>query len=202
MATQGTDHRRLPRRRGEALNAAILRAALDELTELGYAGLTIERVAERARTGKASIYRRWPTKMELALDAVYHGLPNTMGTEDHGSLREDALALLRWTAGVMAGPSGEAMRGLLSDALGDPQRTIELRRRTQGRGAQAMRRVALRAVERGEVHPDAVTDRRIEAGQAMLRQYFLFNGSVPDEVIVSIVDEVVVPLFTSPPPQK
>jgi len=201
MATEGTDHRKLPRRRGEALNTAILQAALDELTEVGYAGLTMERVAERARTGKASVYRRWPSRMELVLDAVNHAMPDPMSTEDHGSLREDALALLRRTAEMMAGPPGEAMRALLSDAIGDLQRIAELRRRRQGRGAEAMRQVALRAVERGEVHPDAVTDRRVEAGHAMLRHYFLFNGPVPDEVVVSIVDEVVVPLLTSPPPR-
>ena len=64
------------RRRGDALLGAIHAAVLDELADNGYAGLSIERVADRARTGKASIYRRWPTRMELVLDALDHTLPD------------------------------------------------------------------------------------------------------------------------------
>ncbi|QUH05607.1 TetR/AcrR family transcriptional regulator [Saccharopolyspora erythraea] len=191
-----TDHRKLPRRRGEALNAAILQATLDELSEVGYAGLTMERVAERARTGKASVYRRWPSRMELALDAVYHVLPDPSSPPDTGTLRGDLLALLRHSAETLAGPAGEALRGLLSDVLTDPSRTAELRQHSHGAGRRAVAEVARRAVERGEIPAEAVTPRRTEVAHAMLRQHFLFQGvPIPDKVIVEIVDEVLVPLF-------
>ena len=59
-----------------------------------------------------------------------------------------------------------------------------------------MAEIARRAVERGEIDGRAVTPRRLDVPQAMLRQHFLFNGvRVPDDVIVEIVDEVVIPLF-------
>lgn len=193
----GTDHRKLPRRRGDVLNAAIFRATLDELTEVGYAKLTMERIAERAGTGKASLYRRWPSRMELALDAVRHMVPDPASPPDTGTLRGDVLALLRNTAVVMDGPAGEAMRGLLSEALRERARLAELRRSSQGTGRTAMREVAHRAVDRGEIHPNAVTAHRLDVAHAMLRQYFLVNGApIPDRVIVEIVDEVVIPLFT------
>jgi AcrR family transcriptional regulator len=67
-----TDHRTLPRRRGDVLNSAIFEATLDELAEVGYPKLTMERVAARAGASKASVYRRWPSRMELVLDAVHH----------------------------------------------------------------------------------------------------------------------------------
>lgn len=192
-----TDHRKLPRRRGKALNAAIFQATLDELAEVGYAKLTMERVAERARTGKASVYRRWPSRMELAMEAVYHAVPDPASPPDTGSLRGDLLALLRRNAELLAGPAGEAMRGLLSDALSDPARTARLRNRSQGAGRRAMREITRRAVERGEMDADRITPRRLEVGQAMLRQQFLFTGvPIPDRVIVEIVDEVLMPLFT------
>lgn len=193
-----TDHRKLPRRRGAALDAAILRATLDELADVGYAQLTMERVAERARASKASLYRRWPSRMELTLDAVYHVLPDPASPPDTGSLRGDVLALMRRTADLLAGPVGEAMRGLIGDALRDETRTAALRLHWQGAGRTAMREITRRAVERGEVAEEAVTPRRLEVGQAMLRHHFLFNGvPVPDRVIVEVVDEVVVPLFTT-----
>src|SRR5882762_74282 len=58
------DHRRGPRRRGDALTAAIFDATLAELAEVGYAELTMERVAGRAKASKGSLYRRWSNRAE------------------------------------------------------------------------------------------------------------------------------------------
>jgi AcrR family transcriptional regulator len=190
------DHRTRPRRRGAALNAAIYQATLDELVEVGYARLTMERVAERAGASKASLYRRWPSRMELVFDAVRHALPDPDRTADTGSLRGDVLAWMRDTATLLAGPTGEALRGLLGDALGDVSRTVDLRQRSHSAGRRAMREIARRAVARGEIDPAAVTPARLDAGPALLRQQFLFHGpAIPDRLIVEIVDEVVVPLL-------
>ncbi|MEU7827996.1 TetR/AcrR family transcriptional regulator [Nonomuraea sp. NPDC049129] len=197
MPVMVTDHRKLPRRRGEALNVAIYQATLAELAEVGYARLTMERVAERAKASKASLYRRWPTRIELVMDAVYHVLPDALSVPDTGSLRGDILAALRRTAEALAGPAGEAMRGLLSEALGDESRAATFREHSQGTGRRLMREIVRRAVERGEVAPEDVTPRRLDAGQALLRQHFLFQGlPIPDELLMQIADEVMVPLFT------
>jgi AcrR family transcriptional regulator len=191
------DHRRGPRRRGEALEAAILQAAFDELVEVGYAGLTMDRVAARAHTSKASLYRRWPTRVELAVHAVFHTLlPDPGAPPDTGSLRGDLLALLRRSAQLLAGPAGEVVRAVLSETLPDPQRVAELHRFSSV-VEQGMHEVVRRAISRGEIVDTAVTPRRLEAGQALLRQHFLFNGPVvPDTVIVEIADEVVIPLLS------
>jgi AcrR family transcriptional regulator len=194
------DHRRRPRRRGKALDEAIFQATLDELDENGYANLTMERVAERARAGKASLYRRWPSRVELVMDAASHAFPDPSSPIDTGTLRGDLLAALRGIAQLRAGPAGEALRGVLSDVLSDPARTAEARRRSQGRGRRAIELIVRRAVERGEIDGTAVTPRRVEAGPALLRHRFLFNGvPIPDEVIVEIVDEVMLPLFGCAP---
>lgn len=195
--TAALDYRKLPRKRGAALTSAIYQATLDELREAGYPNLTMERIAERAGTGKAALYRRWPSRMELVLDAVDNALlPAPDAQPDTGSLRGDLLAALRGHADVLAGPAGEAMRGVLFDALRDPARTEELRRRSMGREQRTLGAAVRRAVARGEIDTDRVTPARLEAGRAMLRQYFLFNGPpVPDEVITTIVDEVVLPLL-------
>ncbi|HEX9230648.1 MAG TPA: helix-turn-helix domain-containing protein, partial [Jatrophihabitantaceae bacterium] len=66
------------RRRGEALERAIHAAVFTELAEVGYAAFTIESVASRAHTGKASIYRRWPTKQDLVLEAFCGKFGETM----------------------------------------------------------------------------------------------------------------------------
>jgi AcrR family transcriptional regulator len=194
-----TDHRTRPRRRGEVLNSAIFEATLDELTEVGYAKLTMERVAARAGASKASVYRRWPSRMELALDAVRQLAPDPTSIPDTGSLRGDALAFLRSVATLLTGPAGEALRGVLGDALADQSRTLELRSYSRGTGQQVMQEILRRAVARGEINPGAITPRRLDVAQAMLRDQFLFHGSpIPDAAIVEIIDEVVLPLFQTP----
>uniref|UniRef100_UPI001962465E TetR-like C-terminal domain-containing protein n=1 Tax=Nonomuraea lactucae TaxID=2249762 RepID=UPI001962465E len=102
----------------------------------------------------------------------------------------------RGAAEVLAGPAGEALRGLLGEALSDESRAASFRRRSHGLGRRMMQEIARRAVERGEIEAGAVTPRRLDVGQALLRQHFLFAGPpIPDELIVEIVDEVVVPLL-------
>jgi AcrR family transcriptional regulator len=194
-----TDHRRRPRRRGAALETAILDAVLAELAEVGYARLSVERVAERAGASKASLYRRWPSKVELVMDAVYHLLPDPASPPDTGSLRGDLLAVMRAVAEQLAGPAGQAMGGILSDALGDPDMARRVRSYARGTSQAGMREIARRAVARGEVDPAAVTERRLEAGHAMLRHHFITRGvPIPDHVIVEIADEVMIPLLQLP----
>src|SRR5262247_3412802 len=78
------------RRRGEHLEAALLAAAWDELAEVGFARLTMESVAARAKTGVAVLYRRWPNKDDLVLAAIRHyGTTHPVDVPDTGSLRGD-----------------------------------------------------------------------------------------------------------------
>jgi AcrR family transcriptional regulator len=195
-AAPSGDHRTRPRRRGHALDRAILEATLVEIDLSGYGALSMERVAERARASKASLYRRWPSKVELVLAAVYGRLPEPAAAADTGSLRGDLLALFRSAAGPLAGPAGTAIRGLISEALRDPELAAQLRRYTRGRGVAAMRDIVRQAMERGELPPAMITARQLEAGLSVMRFHFLVHGGpVPDQVIVEIVDEVVLPLL-------
>ncbi|MFE3460035.1 TetR/AcrR family transcriptional regulator [Nocardiopsis aegyptia] len=197
---QTTDHRKRPRRRGDALIAAILHATVEELEERGYAALTMEGVAERARASKASLYRRWPTRAELVMDAVYSVIPDPEELPDTGELRGDLVSVLRRTARLLDGPAGQALRGLMAEVLPSPERVGQVRAHAQGRGRQMMEEVTRRAVARGEISPDAVTPRRMEVGQAMLRNHFLFHHEpISDAMVETIVDEVLLPLFHTMP---
>jgi AcrR family transcriptional regulator len=190
------DHRTRPRRRGHALDLAILNATIAEIDLSGYAGLSMERVAERARASKASLYRRWPSKVELVMAAIYDLLPDPAAAADTGSLRGDLLALLRTAAEMLAGTGGTAIRGLINDALRDPELAARLRSYTRGRSVSAMGDVVRRAMERGELPQGTITARQLEAGLSVMRFHFLTHGPpVPDYVIIEIVDEVMLPLL-------
>src|SRR5436305_5253083 len=106
------------RRRGAALEDAIRAAAFAELTEVGYTAFSVEGVAARARTGKASIYRRWPTKQELVLDTLSARLPTPQqcGLDLHlpdSMTTVDALRMIaRKISGILASPDGDVMRAI------------------------------------------------------------------------------------------
>src|ERR1700677_3554696 len=83
------------RRRGEALESALLDAACAELQAAGYQSMTMEAVADRAGTSRAVLYRRWPKKAELVVAALRRHRPMLSGeVPDTGNLRGDVLALL------------------------------------------------------------------------------------------------------------
>lgn len=107
------------RRRGEELEAALLESAWQELAEAGFAKMTMESVAARAKTGVAVLYRRWPNKSDLVLAAIRHyGATHPIEVPDTGNLRDDLIALLEGTGAVRVGfvaAVTAAFSGLLSD---------------------------------------------------------------------------------------
>lgn len=81
------DHRKRPRRRGAVLNSAIFEAVRAEIPEAGYSALTMDRVAERARASKASLYRHWPGRAALVLNAAYDAMSGPETVPNTGSVR-------------------------------------------------------------------------------------------------------------------
>ncbi|MFI0419723.1 TetR/AcrR family transcriptional regulator [Spongiactinospora sp. 9N601] len=193
------DHRKGPRRRGEALHRAIFEATLAELEDVGYARLTMESVVRRAGTSKSSVHRRWNSVAELVMEALTHRYAGTHEPPpDTGDLREDLLAVLRRASVRLAGPLGEAARGLLGESLRDLAPTEFTLTRIIDVPSMDMVAVLHRAEERGQARPGASEPMMAKVGQIMLRHHFLVHGApVPDDVIVWIVDEVVLPLVRS-----
>ncbi|MEV7096681.1 TetR/AcrR family transcriptional regulator [Amycolatopsis sp. NPDC051045] len=184
------------RRRGTELEEAILRAAADELTEAGYPGLTVERVARRAGTNKNTIYRRWPNRAALGVAAYRHLAEDTLKPPDTGNLREDALTLLRAINCGQASPAARALRSLLTGVGDDPELREQLHEQAGRGGAKTWLELVDRAVARGEARPGARHPRAATAALVLLRNEFLTRGlaTVDDDVLVEIVDEVYLPL--------
>lgn len=189
------DHRKGPRRRGDALYTAIFEATLDELQAVGYAELKMERIANRARASKGSLYRRWPSRAQLVVDAVHHRFPSHGEAPDTGSVREDLLGCLRKLADLLNGPSGEAIRGLMADTIRNPDLMEAVRVRFVDPGVRVFLEVLRRGAARGEVRAGALTPRFASLGPDLLRQYFMVHHSpIPERVLIEIVDEIVLPL--------
>ena len=185
------------RRRGDALLSAIYAAVLEELATTGYGALSIERVAERAHTGKASIYRRWPSRLELVLDALDYTLPSMDDLPDTGSTREDLLIVLRRIAGSMSSREGDAARACFGPGV-DNELSEAIRERLLAPRKAAFAAVLQRAADRGDISPAAVTQRIAETGPMLLHGELLQRGSITDEAVVEIVDDVLLPLLRAP----
>lgn len=184
------------RRRGAALEEAILHAAAEELAESGYAGLTMDRVARRAGTNKNTIYRRWPNRAALGIAAYRQMSVATMHVPDTGELRADVLELLRSANRTWSSPIGGILRALLAGARDDPQLLERIHEQSGDAGSAVWLTILARAVARGEAAPAALHPRVATVAIALLRNEYVTRGypSVPDSVIVEIVDEVYLPL--------
>jgi AcrR family transcriptional regulator len=182
-------------------DGAILQAALEGLADYGYDRLTMDEVAARAHAGKGALYRRWPSKAALVVDALvaWRAERGPMSFPDTGSLRSDIEAMVAAVPEIDDATRQQmaVLLGLATAASRDPDLAealssyVELIR-------QVLREVLDRAVVRGEIAADhdlsLVPD--IVVGLNILRA---ITGDVPDQDFVRRVFETVVyPLVTSP----
>ncbi|MFJ2240045.1 TetR/AcrR family transcriptional regulator [Streptomyces sp. NPDC087859] len=186
------------RRRGAVLERAILDAALEQLSTVGWKGLTMEGVAAGAQTGKAAVYRRWPSKEDLVADALQSGLPIIEAAPDLGSVREDLLELCRQAREAMYSRPGFALRAVIHEC--DPiqaerfhgvifngvvEPTIRL-----------LREVITRGIKRHEVRSDAANSYVFDAIPAMMMYRSKMCGSEwNDRDLEEMIDQLMVPLL-------
>ncbi|HJY00675.1 MAG TPA: TetR/AcrR family transcriptional regulator [Streptosporangiaceae bacterium] len=183
------------RRRGEALERALLDAAWTELQAAGYAGLTMEAVADRAGTSRAVLYRRWRNRPELVLAVIRRHRPLLSGEiPDTGSLRGDVLALLRRMSSRLAEIGPETVYGLLGDYLSDADMFARSRDQLLSISAEVMETILKRAADRGEAR--AGVENRIATLPTALFRNELFLARIPpsEGTLVEIVDDVFLPL--------
>ncbi|QNP68717.1 TetR/AcrR family transcriptional regulator C-terminal ligand-binding domain-containing protein [Streptomyces roseirectus] len=141
--------RRPGRPRSEESRGAILAAALEGLREHGFAALTIEGIAGRAGVGKQTIYRWWPSKADVVLDALLDQAEETIRVPDEGSLRADLTAFLGAT--FRQTHQRPVLVGLMGQALLDPGFALAFRERFLFRRRGTLRELFDRAISRGEI---------------------------------------------------
>ncbi|HEX4403091.1 MAG TPA: TetR/AcrR family transcriptional regulator [Galbitalea sp.] len=184
------------RRRGAELEAAVLEAAWDILSERGYGALTYEALAQQAKTAKQVIYRRWPTKRELLFALLEHHGKSLPSIEvDTGSLREDVLTLMRNSSSRLSDLTA-IFSGLIGTHFDEVEATPrELRAALFGNRANAVEAALERAVARGEMGAGEIPARVVAVPYDLYRHEAVMSlASMPDEVLVEIVDQVWLPL--------
>lgn len=194
-----SDDRVTHRRRGAELEKALLDAAWEELSAVGFDDLTFEAVAQRAATSRAVLYRRWQSKAELVAAAARYIILKERGPlpEPTGSLRDDLVAWLRWANRTDVRTLVAASVHVGAELAPEGVTFAEVREMLlPARPSTAFSPIEA-AVARGEIDPARLTPRLAGLHFALFRHDVLFTGRpLTDEAIVEIVDDVVVPLLT------
>ncbi|MEU1594046.1 TetR/AcrR family transcriptional regulator [Streptomyces sp. NPDC005708] len=186
------------RRRGAVLERAILDAALEQLSTVGWNGLTMEGVAAGAQTGKAAVYRRWASKEDLVADALQAGLPRLDEVPDLGNVREDLLALCRQAREAMYSRPGFALRAVIHEC---DSRQAERFHGVIYEGVvepaiKLLREVINRGIERGEVRPDSANGYVFDVIPAMMMYRSKVCGSEwGEQDIEEMIDQLMMPLL-------
>ena len=140
------------RPRSRHTEQAILKAASEIVSASGLAEMTIEGVAERAGVGKASIYRRWPSKGALAFDAVVDTILATQPTPDTGSLEGDLTHVAEnWVRLSNNRRGGRTVAYFIAAVQSDPDLAVAWRERFVNRIRRERRPIIERAIARGEI---------------------------------------------------
>jgi len=181
------------RRRGTALEDAILDAAWAELAESGYANMTLESVAKRAETSRPVLARRWPTRAKLATAAMgrYFAL-DPITVPDMGSVGDEVHLMLRCISDRVRPELIQLVFDMSRDQA-DAASLSDMRKElTDG---EPMRSILKRGVDRGEIDPARLTPRNIALPTDLARNEILMTlRPLSDEVLREIVEDVFLPL--------
>lgn len=169
------------RRRSERSHHAIIAATQELLVERGYRELTIEGVAARAGVGKQTIYRWWPSRAALVLEAYLSGSDTVIPPAGTGTTRDEVGALLGWLIAVLAEPTGgRVVAGLVGDLQHDPDLAEGFHREVVPARREAMLAALERGRERGEIRSDADLGLAVDALHGAVFYRLLLSGEPLD----------------------
>lgn len=177
-AAEARPRTRPGRPRSEESRSAVLRATSELLHEVGLRAMTTEEIASRSGASKATIYKWWPNKYAVAIDAFLSEMMAESPDPDTGSARDDLSAVLRGLLHFYTGPSGRVFAQLVGEAQADPAIQQELRTHLVGSRRELFRAIWDRGVARGELRDDVDPDAAIDLviGPALYR---LLIGHAP-----------------------
>jgi len=175
-------HRSPGRPRSPEADVAIRRAVIDTLAEESYDALTIEGVAARAGCGKATIYRRWPSKSALVVDAIAGCKDGAFEPPDTGSVRDDLLAYVHgYLRSMRTSDVGRVMPALVGELARNDELAASFRERFVLPRRARVRETLGKGLERGELRADLDLDLVADTMVAVFQHRVLFTGMPIDD---------------------
>jgi AcrR family transcriptional regulator len=188
-----------PRRKGRPRDASaderILAAAAQLILTRGYDNMTVDEVAATAKAGKATVYRRWAGKEDLAFAALEQLYNTQLPVPDTGSLREDLRTSTQQALEFSASETGRAyLRMTVAESLRDPRVGALYTAAFEGQEAAA-REMFERGIARGELRPDFRMDIAVSWFAGLMILYAVIDRPVPspdeaDELIDFVLEGI------------
>lgn len=175
--------------RVERTRRAVLAATADLLVERGFEGLSTEEIATRSGVARSTIYRNWPDRAELLIEAVQQHM-EPVADPDTGDLRRDLIAVFGVLARALdpATPLGRMLPSLLSAAERDPD-LRRLHREAAAQRRQLAEQVLRRGIDRGRLPADVDAAAAATTVTATLYYRRLISGEALDErAVADLVD--------------
>jgi len=181
MATPSKSERGRGRPRDQGARRRILQAALDLMDETAFTQVTMEAIAERAAASKTTVYRWWPNKAQLAIEAFREAVAPELPLRDTGSLRKDLTTQMQNFARVLSGRGGRMLRSFLVAARCDPE-VAEAFRSIWSDPRRAEAKSMLRQKQAtGQLRQDADLDLVIDSLYGPLYYRFLVKNELPSQ---------------------
>lgn len=178
------------RRRSPQSHAAILKATVLLLEQDGYKNLSIEAIARQAGVGKQTIYRWWPSKAAVVLEA-YGDQVIQMGVPDTGSFRSDLLAIVLGMLSTLNSGVGVAMVSLIAEAQTDTELAQRFREQFIAGPRAIVQAILERGITRTEVRDDVNLDLVIDAVYGPIWYRLLLNQAPIDRPLAeALVDHL------------
>jgi AcrR family transcriptional regulator len=179
------------RPRSDRVHRAILDAARELLIRDGYTRLRLEHVAAAAGVGKATIYRRWPTKEDLAQALLQDLAAPHLAIDNVGDTRAEMLAaVMNPMLAITQTSFGPVIRALLSQIAGNPKLGDLFRETVVQTRREEVAKMIARGIERGDICPDANADIATELLVGPVYFRLVFGGELNEDFANEIVDNV------------
>ncbi|MDA8399349.1 MAG: TetR/AcrR family transcriptional regulator [Actinomycetota bacterium] len=179
------------RPRSPGTHKAILDAAVELVGERGVLGVTMDAIAARAGVGKASVYRRWASKIPLVIEAVQDAAEQQVPVPDSGNLRDDLEAMFRGFVAAVQMPLGRAIARLMLDSRVDEDLARAVKQGLMQQRHGSVRQLIERAVDRGEVRPDIDVDLVLDMGIAVVLHRLVVLGEGLDDTLARDLADLV-----------
>ena len=171
----------------------ILDATLEVLAEVGYDRLTMDAVAQRAKASKATLYRRWSSKVTLVVDALARQKA-TPPLPDTGDLRSDLVGAFCGMGGLSDHDTTQTFGAVMTALSTDPEFAAEFRTQVLIPKSELSRTVFQRAADRGEIRSDLDLDLIAPAlAGIVLHRLFVLGETPGPELIEHVIDQIILP---------
>lgn len=181
------------RPRSEVAHQSILRAALDEVVKYGFRSLTVDAIAAKAGVGKMTVYRRWPNKAAIVMEAFLTLIGPLTAFPEHKRAITSIKLQMRLQAQFFLGKYGHVIKALLGEAQFDAELAIAFRDQWIVPRREMTKKILKQAIEQGDIKGDSNLELIVDMLYAPIYYRLqIGSGAINEELMDQILQKVLI----------